>query len=82
MGDVVCYQSFDIGHDLTITGSGCRGHFGHGRFVGLMKIGGLGEEDKRDGEETFDPFDELITTMGLIDGGEFNICLLDLMGDG
>lgn len=33
-----------------------------------MEICGLGEEDKGDGEEAFDPFDELVTAVGLLMG--------------
>lgn len=65
MGNMVCYERFDIGHDLCIAGSSCRGHFGHGGFVGFMEVCRLGEEDKGNGEESFDPFDELITTVSL-----------------
>ena len=66
MGDVLVNQLLDVMEDLEVASMGIDCH-GRKDLIGACGVDScrLGVEDKRHGEETFDPFDQLVTAVGL-----------------
>lgn len=66
MLDVLKYESFDVAEyvGVSLMGGGC--HVGEIAVIGIIvNGGGLGGQDEGYSQEAFDPFDELISSMGL-----------------
>ena len=64
MANVIVDELFDIAKDVCVALMGRAGHGGNSRgMLSIMLVvgsGWLGVEDKRNGEESFDPFYKLI----------------------